>query len=450
MSVTEMHTASAVRTRHLLTDLFGDFDQSDFSVRLWDGSQWRPRASEGRPSFTMVLNHPGSLRRMFERPSMLSMGEAFLSRNVDIEGDLLAACELGDHLLRLKPSIIRKAKLALELRRLPEAPQSTEGRRPASLSGRVGSRRRLREAISYHYDLSAEFWKEWLDTTLAYSCAYFKEKSDSLDQAQLNKLEYVCRKLYLKPGERLLDLGCGWGGLAMYAARNYGVNVTGITLSKKQFEYASGAVAKLGLQNQVSIQHMDFRDYRNAEPFDKISCVGAVEHVPAADLPAFFAHASSLLKPGGLFFNHWITASSVRLHPSGPSFVDAYVFPDHGVTTISQQLAAAEELEFEVRDVECLREHYMRTCGEWLKRIEEHEEALIRYSSVATERMFRLYVAAQMFCFRTGASSIHQALFVKSDRKPSRLPLTRAYWYEAGTSSSKSTEPRDRSTTENA
>jgi cyclopropane-fatty-acyl-phospholipid synthase len=413
MSVTEMHTASAVRTQHLLSDFFGGFDQSDFAVRLWDGSQWRPQSSKGRPSFTMVLNHPGSLRRMFERPSMLSLREAFLSRNVDIEGDLLAACELGDHLLRLKPSIVRKAKLALELRRLPAAPKSTEGHPPASLSGRVGSRRRLREAISYHYDLPAEFWKEWLDTTLAYSCAYFKEESDSLDQAQLNKLDYVCRKLYLKPGERLLDLGCGWGGLAMFAARNYGVNVTAITLSRKQFEYASGEVAKRGLEN-----------------------------VPAVDLPAFFAHASSLLKPGGLFFNHGITASSVRLHPSGPSFVDAYVFPDHGVTTISQQLAAAEEMEFEVRDVECLREHYMRTCGEWLKRIEEHEQALIRHSNVGTQRLFRLYVAAQMYYFRTGASSIHQALFVKSDRKPSGLPLTRADWYAGGTS-------RDRSATEN-
>jgi len=438
MSATETPTTSAVRTQHLLSDLFGSFDQGDFAIRLWDGSQWRPRSSNGKPSFTMVLNHPGSLRRMFERPSMLSLGEAFLARNVDIEGDLLAACELGDHLLRLKPSIVKKAKLALELRRLPAAPQSTEGRPPASLSGRLGSRRRLREAISYHYDLPSEFWKEWLDTTLAYSCAYFKTDADSLDQAQLNKLDYVCRKLYLKPGERLLDLGCGWGGLAMFAAKNYGVNVTAITLSKKQFEYASGEVAKRGLENQVSIQHLDFRDYRNAELFDKISCVGAVEHVPEVDLPAFFAHASSLLKPGGLFFNHGITASSVRLHPSGPSFVDAYVFPDHGVTTISQQLAAAEEMEFEVRDVECLREHYMRTCGEWLKRIEEHEEALIRHSNVGTQRLFRLYVAAQMYYFRTGASSIHQALFVKSNRKPSQLPLTRAAWYGGGPSGDRS------------
>jgi cyclopropane-fatty-acyl-phospholipid synthase len=425
--------AHAVVARRVLSEILADYRRDDYTVRLWDGSHWlSPSRNEGvRLSFTLVLNHPGSLRSMFERPSMLSLGEAFLSGSFDVEGDLIAACSLGDHLLRLRLSPMQKTKLALQIRTLPKppVPASAEGRPRAVLSGRAGSRDRLRDAIAYHYDLPEDFWKLWLDPTLAYSCAYFKDHTDSLNVAQANKLDYVCRKLYLSKGERLLDLGCGWGGLVVFAATHYGVTATGITLSRTQAEYGSHVVQQLGLQKLCQIQHLDFRDYECTEQYDKIACVGAIEHVPPGDLKAFFEHTRKLLKPGGLFLNHGITASVMEDHPPGPSFVDNYVFPDHGVTAVWRQLRAAEEAGFEVRDVECLREHYLRTCTEWLRRIEEKELALTLQSNRPTQRLFRLYVAAQAYYFGVGANNIYQVLLARSESKPLCIPLTRAGWY---------------------
>jgi len=424
----DVHAATTTR---ILGDLLSDYHGS-YRVRLWDGSSW-PAAHNGNgdPAFTLVLNHPGSLRRMFGRQSMLHLGEAFLSDAFEVEGDLLSACEFGDHLLRLRLPVKKKLALAMAIRSLPKDGRAIAGRSRANLSGAVGSRARLRDAISYHYDLPVDFWKQWLDSTLAYSCAYFENSSDSLDQAQANKLDYVCKKLYLSPGELLLDLGCGWGGLVTFAVRNHGVKAIGITLSRQQAEYGKELIRRLGLQGKCEIRQFDFRDFESEEQFDKISCIGAVEHVSVPDLPAFFNHAAKLLKPGGLFLNHGITTSIKEVHPSGRSFVDAYVFPDHDVTTISQQLMAAEAAGFEVRDVECLREHYIRTCTEWLERIEANQEALIAHSNRVTQRVFRLYVAAQTYYFRTGASSIHQALLAKSDSRPLRIPPTRAAWYDA-------------------
>jgi cyclopropane-fatty-acyl-phospholipid synthase len=425
--------AHAIVARRVLSEILADYDRSEYSVRLWDGSYWHPPSwKEGHErSFTLVLNHPGTLRSMFERPSMLKLGEEFLSGSFDVEGDLVAACELGDHLLRLQLSLAKKTQLALHIRSLPKGPTPAEGRSRAVLSGRMGSRGRLRDAIAYHYDLPVDFWKLWLDSTLAYSCAYFTDENDSLDDAQANKLEYICRKLYLSEGERLLDLGCGWGGLVIFAARNYGVRATGITLSRRQAEYGSHLIQQLGLQKQCEIRHLDFRDYQCAEQYDKVVCVGAIEHVPGGGLEVFFEHAKKLLRPGGLFLNHGITSSVIENLPPGPSFVDAFVFPDNGVTTLWRHLKAAEAVGFEVRDVECLREHYVRTCSEWLRRIEENELRLTEQSNRSTQRLFRLYVAAQEFYFKTGANSIHQVLLARSESQPVRIPLTRASWYNS-------------------
>ena len=420
----------AMSARRILSELLADYRCNDYRVRLWDGSYWSSASPrEENPSFTLVLNHPGSLRNMFERPSMLKLGEAFLSGNFDVEGDLLAACELGDYLMRLRLSWAKKIKLALQLRGFPKDSTSAEGRPRATLSGKLGSRSRLKDAISYHYDLPVDFWKLWLDPTLAYSCAYFKNQSDSLDEAQVNKLDYICRKLYLSKGESFLDLGCGWGGLVIFAAENYGVRATGITLSRTQAEYGSSLIRDLGLQKKCEIRHLDFRDYRCGEQYDKVACVGAIEHVPAEELTAFFEHAKTLLKPGGLFLNHGITSSDVKRLPAGPSFVDAFVFPDNGVTTLGRHLIAAEQAGFEVRDVECLREHYLRTCMEWLRRIEENERGLVEKSNRSTQRIFRLYVAAQAYYFKTGVNSVHQTLLANIESKPALIPLTRASWY---------------------
>ncbi|MFL5364271.1 MAG: class I SAM-dependent methyltransferase [Myxococcales bacterium] len=423
----------AESTRSLLAALMAGYPAADFAVRLWDGSCWFPREGQeperSDRRFTLVLTHPGSLRSMFVQPSMLNFGEAFLAGDFDIEGDILAACGLGDYLMRLPLSFFDKLKLAARIRRLPATSRAATGRGRAPRRGRIGSRERLRAAIAYHYDLPVSFWKLWLDPTLAYSCAYFEDPADSLETAQMGKLDYVCRKLELSKGERFLDLGCGWGGLIMHAARRYGVRATGVTLSRCQAEYASGAIRDAGLQRQCEVQFLDFRDLPAEPVYDKVACVGAVEHVPEAQLVAFFEHAKRLLKPGGLFLNHGITGSLGQVHPPGRSFVDAYVFPDHGVTTVSRQLVAAEQAGFEVRDVECLREHYVRTAQEWLRRIERNAAELASHSSVGTQRLYRLYVAAQTYYFSTGASSLHQALFAKMGAREKDVPVTRAHWY---------------------
>lgn len=425
--------AQVLVARRVLSQVLGNYNCGHFSVRLWDGSYWHPRLwTDGlKSSFTLVLNYPGSLRGMLARLSMLSLGKEYLAGSFDIEGDALAACELGDYLLRLRISSLAKLRIALWLRRLPKSNLPDEIHAPYAASGKIGSRRRLSNAIAYHYDLPIDFWKLWLDPTMAYSCAYFKTEEDSLDTAQVNKLDYVCRKLYLSKGEHLLDLGCGWGGLVLFAAQHYGVLTTGITLSRTQAEYGRHLIEKAGLQKQCEILHLDFRDYRCAQQFDKIACVGAVEHVPPERLPEFFEHAKTLLKPGGLFLNHGITTSAVAGLPGGASFVDAFVFPDNGVTSISRQLVAAENVGFEIRDVESLREHYIRTCSEWLRRIEENENSLAQQTSKSTQRLFRFYVAAQTYYFTTGADSIHQTLLAKSESKPARIPLTRAGWYNS-------------------
>lgn len=421
----------AETSRGLLAKVFGNYPRRDWAIRLWDKSSWRPEGGSEVPRFTIILNHAGSLRRMLSKPNSLDLGESFLADVFDVEGDLLGACELGDYLLRLDLSVLQKLGILAQLRSLPKLESKVSGHPPARLKGAIGSRERLKAAIAYPYDMPTGFWKAWLDPTLAYSCAYFEQPTDSLATAQKNKLDYVCRKLQLQSGEHLLDLGCGWGGLITHAARNYGVYATGITLSRGQADYVRQLIKDSGLEDRVEVQHLDFRDFPTDRKYDKLSCVGAVEHVPAAALKAFFAHARDLMKPGGLFFNHGITRSITTPLPSGPSLVQRYVFPDHGVTTVSEQLVAAEAVGFEVRDVECLREHYAQTCRQWLRSLEENREEVVAHSSQTSQRLYRLYVAAQTYYFIRGANSLHQMLLSRPEGQIGASPQTRAAWYRS-------------------
>jgi cyclopropane-fatty-acyl-phospholipid synthase len=251
---------------------------------------------------------------------------------------------------------------------------------------------------------------------------------ETLEEAQENKLDYICKKLYLREGERLFDIGCGWGGLMMYAAKHYGVQVVGVTLSSTQAEYVGHIIREAGFESRCQVIQGDFRDINDHEGFDKISSVGAIEHVARGGLSEHFNHVWGLLKQGGLFLSHGITAShSKRLR--GPSFVDLYVFPDSAVIPVSAILTAAEEAAFEIRDVESLREHYQLTVRHWLRRFEAKRQEVIRVTDQVTFRINHIYLAALAHYFGDGTNNLHQVLLAKPHHGRTGLPLTRSAWY---------------------
>ncbi|MDP3013165.1 MAG: cyclopropane-fatty-acyl-phospholipid synthase family protein [Candidatus Subteraquimicrobiales bacterium] len=306
-----------------LQNLMGDYHPRNFAVRLWDGTQWE--AEPGQPTrFTLVLKHPGALRKMFWPPDDLTLGEAYVYDDFDIEGDIEAVFSLANYLSEQRRNKIQLLKYARLLLKLPSGGHSHNGRRAAFLSGKRHSVKRDRLAVSYHYDVSNDFYKLWLDRRMVYSCAYFARPGDTLDTAQERKLDYICRKLRLRPGERLLDIGCGWGGLVIHAAKNYGVEAVGITLSQQQADLANEHIQQAGLSNRCHVEVRDYRQLDKLEGCDKLVSVGMFEHVGEALLPEYFARARRLLCPGSIFLNHGIARRATDpVQGGGPSFVQS-------------------------------------------------------------------------------------------------------------------------------
>jgi len=310
-----------------------------------------------RPA-TVVLNHPGALRGMFLPGTELGLAEAYLYDALDVEGDIESVFGLADSLAQRVTGGTQRLGLARDLLRLPAGDRRTMGRRGrAVLTGKRHSIQRDRQAVRYHYDVSNDFYALWLDQRMVYSCAMFSTADDDLDTAHVRKLDTLCRKLRLKPGQRLLDVGCGWGGLAIHAAQHCGVDATGITLSQPQADLANARIAAAGLSERCRVLVRDYREMDEPGGYDALVSVGMFEHVGAALLPPYFHLAWRLLKPGGVFLNHGIANTVADRPPPGPSFSDTYVFPDGELVPISTTLRAAEEAGFKVRDVESLREH---------------------------------------------------------------------------------------------
>lgn len=406
------------------------FDESKikpFAVRLWDGSEWY--SSDQSPRFTLKLKHPAALRNMFWRPSELSLGESFIYDDFDIEGDLEASFELADYLLERDWRLMEKLKLAQKLLRLPKKSGNGNGRSAARLKGEAHTKERDSDAISYHYDVSNAFYRLWLDERMIYSCALFHSPDESLDEAQERKLDYLCRKLRLQEGEKLLDIGCGWGGLIIHAAKNYGVEALGITLSEPQAELANERIREAGLEGRCRAEVCDYRDVPANLQFDKAVSVGMFEHVGEAMLPEYFDKTYQLLRPGGVFLNHGITEAMKNSDSGGPSFIDKYVFPDGELLPISTSLRTAEHSGFEIRDVEGLREHYAMTLRHWVERLESKRDQAIELTDPVTYRVWRIYMAGSAYGFKTGRIGIYQSLLAKSGSRPSGLPLTRCDWY---------------------
>ncbi len=400
----------------------------DFAVRLWDGTVWKPDA--GREArFTIVLRHPSAARAMFWPPGELTLSEAYLCDDFDVEGDLEAVFPIADGLLGRETGLAERLRRMRRLLGLPSERRSRVGRERAHLRGRRSSLERDRQAIAYHYDLSNEFFALWLDPTMAYSCAVFESSDEDLASAQRRKLDYVCRKLRLRPGDRLLDIGCGWGGMIMHAAGNYGVEALGVTLSKEQAELASARIREAGLADRCRAELRDYREVDEPGSFDKVVSVGMYEHVARDALGDYFGHVWRLLEPRGVFLAHGMSSAPSPPTRVGPSFLDTYVFPDHDLVPVSTVLTAAEGAQFEVRDVESLRDHYVLTSRRWLESLEAHREDVLRVANETVYRVWRLLLAAMAYRFVSGHASVYQTLLVKPDGGVTGLPLSRADWY---------------------
>lgn len=409
-----------------LERLFDGLDRRNFAVRFWEGTSW---PSNNHARFTLALRRPEALRAMFLNPSEIALGEAYIYGDCDIEGDIFAAMELGDYLLGKDRRATELLRLKTLLHKLPSPSRGQAIRYGVKLDGSPHSKERDRRAISYHYDLPAGFYRGWLDRRMVYSCAYFNASDEDLETAQLNKLDYICRKLRLRPGERLLDIGCGWGALVMHAAAQYGVNAAGITLSVPQAEIANAKINEAGLDHLCRVEVRDYRDLDSAEGYDKLVSVGMFEHVGEKLLPQYFGHAWRILRPGGVFLNHGIAASA-GVKGNGPSFATRYVFPDGELVPISTTLRVAENAGLEVRDVESLREHYPLTLRKWVHRLEAGADEARRLTDDVTYRIWRLYMAGYARQFETGKLSVYQTLLAKPSRQDkSELPLTRDDWY---------------------
>jgi cyclopropane-fatty-acyl-phospholipid synthase len=375
----------------------------------------------------------------------MSIVESYIAGDVDIEGSMEAASNLGDAIGGRLRSPFAVAQLVRRVLGLPgQQEDDLADIRFPEQARKLGARHapvRDAAAIHYHYDVGNNFYKLWLDRRMVYSCAYFRSADDSLDAAQEAKLDLICRKLRLKPGERLLDIGCGWGGLIMYAAEHYGVDATGITLSENQASLAKERIEKAGLANRCRVAIRDYRTLNAGDAYDKISSVGMIEHVGASHLPVYFDSAFRALKPGGLFMNHGIVSLSeprpravrekiFRKFWRADAFIDTYVFPDGKLTAADDVIAAAEGAGFEVRDVESLREHYAMTLRHWVRGLEEKSEDAVALVGNHHFRIWRLYMAASANAFTKAAINVIQTLLAKPDANGrSNIPLTREDLY---------------------
>ena len=429
MATDQLTSDPAVQTsRDMLAILASGYSPRDFAVRFWDGSRLEPEA--GREAlFTLVLKHPGAMKKMLWPPDGVAFAEAYVYDDFDIEGDIFAFFRFTQFLIKKKPGLWDLLKVGVSLLRLPSVKRDRTGHQPVKLAGRKHSLERDKQAVGYHYDLSNEFFGLWLDENLLYTCAYFANAEETLEAAQERKLDYICRKLRLKPGERFLDIGCGWGGLVIHAAKHYGVEAVGVTLSQRQVESSNERIDRAGLKGRCRVEYRDYREISDAKGFDKMASVGMLEHLGESMMPVFFREAYRLLKPGGVFLNHLITLKANTPFPRWTNFARKYVFPDGELRPLTVSLREAENAGFEVRDVESLREHYALTLEHWLRRLEARHEEVNRASDETTFRVFRLYLAGARMGFVNGVYNIHQELLAKPDGGKSGLPLMRSDWY---------------------
>ncbi len=435
------------RTIAVLDLAFGPPPERNYDIRLWDGTLQRGGVSPSA-DYSLFFSRRGALRRMLLPPSELTIVEALISGDVEIEGNMESAMFLSDAIGKNVQSGGGFAKLLPRVIALPkddEAPRPEDSRYTRGLRLLTPRTRKSTESeIRFHYDVGNDFYSLWLDRRMLYTCAYYKKATDDLETAQVNKLDHICRKLRLQPGERFLDIGCGWGGLVMHAVEHYGVHGTGITLSAAQAEWAQQKIAEKGIGDRCKVEVLDFRDLPANARYDKMSSVGVTEHIPEDQQPAYFARAFQAIEPGGLFMNHCevSTRTARRTNSVGErfsrwlwkrdQFIDRYVFPDAKLVPLASVIRAAEKVGFETRDVESLREHYAMTLRAWVRGLEHRKAEAIRLVGERTYRVWRLYMSAAAFGFHTAGLNLVQTLLAKPlPDGNSNMPLTREYMYQS-------------------
>jgi cyclopropane-fatty-acyl-phospholipid synthase len=392
------------------------------AVRFWDGSELPP---QGEWAATVLVGDPEAVGHLLRAPGQLGLARAWVRGLIDVDGDLEAVLRARGAFHGVRVSSATRARVALTAVQLAGRESL---RRPAipAIEARPRGRRtslsRDRGAVRHHYDVSNRFYELVLGPTMVYSCAYFASPDDTLDTAQRRKLDLICRKLRLAEGDRLLDIGCGWGSLVIHAAHRYGVHAVGVTLSEPQAQLARSHAERLGVDDRVEIRVQDYREVADG-PFDKIASVGMYEHVGRNQLGAYADAVTGLLRPGGLFLNHGIT----RLLPHAPEpddFITRYVFPDAALHPVADVVAAMQDAALEVRDVESLREHYALTLRRWLANLAAHRDEALAEVGPERERVWRLYMLGSALGFEAGEISVHQVL-AAAPGAPHGLPLDR-------------------------
>ncbi len=395
------------RTGRLRREIGSALPERPFAVRFWDGTELPATSGNGRaPTFS--VRSPQAIAHVLRAPGQLGLGRAYVSGLLEPD-DLDGVVRLLDAWKPPPLDAATRARLALAavsatgLTRPPPAP-ATELR----LRGRRHTRARDRRAVRHHYDVSNDFFALFLDASMTYSCAIFSRGATTLEEAQEAKLELVCQKLGLREGERVLDVGCGWGSFATHAATRHGARVVGITMSEPQASLARRRAAEAGVGERVEIRVMDYRDLSDG-PFDAIASIGMVEHVGEEQIDVYARRLAALLGPGGRLLNHGIA----RLRPgdgkAGP-FSDRYVFPDGLPTHLSRSQAALERAGFVTEHVEGFAADYAETLGHWIRRLDEHADEAVRLAGTERTRVWRLYLRAARNGFENGFTSIYQTL----------------------------------------
>lgn len=428
-----MSDDSKLRAARKIALLVREQVDAHFSLRLWDGSL-EPLGQDVKPGLAVRIASPGIIASLLHRPSLDRLIRHYAKGHIDIEGGSLL--EIGEPLAfdRAYRRRFKKIGRGAMIRSLApfyfskgEHPDSTRDfGEDAEGSGRKdGDNRRF---IQFHYDVGNDFYQLFLDPEMQYSCAHFPNWEATLEEAQVNKLDLICRKLRLKPGETMLDIGCGWGGLLCHAVRHYGVIGHGVTLSEEQLAFAQAKVERLGISDRVTLHLKDYREMEGK--FDKISSVGMYEHIGLDNIPAYFGTVRRLLNEGGLFMNHAISRGAKRKKQKFSArpeqrALQKYIFPGGELDDIGHTVSEMEIAGFEVQDVEALRQHYQFTTREWCERLYRRRAEAEALVGAETYRIWAAYLAGCSFAFQRGSARLYQTLASKTPKGASAVPPTR-------------------------
>jgi len=410
------------------------------TIILWDGSESSLRKDKSSNDILLTIKDKGVISSLLKHPNIENITRHYAIGNITIAGDNFI--DMGKAIRsNLKKKDIKKLNKTLIVKKLApfllnkSLKAGSEHEFGENESGHNNKKRNNKDYIQFHYDVSNDFYKLFLDDEMQYSCGYFTDWDNSLEQAQIDKLDMICKKLRLKEGERYLDIGCGWGGLICHAAKNYNVKAHGITLSQEQYNFATAKVKRLGLEDKITIE---IRDYITLEgEYDKISSIGMFEHIGIDNFPDYFNKVNSLLRPRGVFLNHGIArrAKSSKKKRNNitaeKQLLLKYIFPGSELAPIGFSLNSMEKNGFEVHDVEAWREHYSITCEHWCKRLSDNKEEAIKQVGLERYNLWIAYLAGVAFGFNAGSMLIFQTLATKRGKEKgfSQMPPTRADLY---------------------